>query len=232
MKEKYSTLLIVILILIQAFTNACKTKIYVSDLPKMKDEVRIRLIDSSYFTYDYYFYDGYNSNSLISNYCTGKVFNLDNEIKLLVTDSFNNFSVKPFFYKSYLDTMNQTKRFVVNTAIYYDQFYYESVLILDDVRYTFKGSKIDTVINNINPERIKVEIRLTDTRFNMMPKSSFKMIITEEIIVKEKISNYFNIKIPITENTFNYKYIQSFRIKDNGDHYLILEENRVAKKIK
>ncbi|TDQ09209.1 hypothetical protein [Pedobacter metabolipauper] len=169
----------------------------------------------------------YNSNldSLQYNYLQGSYTKQGDDF-LLSSDTISN--------KNFDAILEEEKgnfegtRIKVATNIYGDFISeYTTILHIGDMKYSFKGVNIDTLLNRVADNKLWVEIFFPNRYLNNTVMSpSYKSFITKKLPIENQTSNFLSIKIPINYELFFYKSNFAAKVKDLGDSIIIVDSGK------
>jgi hypothetical protein len=191
-----------------------------------KEFVNFKLIDNERFKYLHYKLD-----SIITvEYCEGTYTKQGNLYTIYPKDIGNRDF--PCSSKQYqLTGLADKTRIKIKTDIVGDYLnQYQIVVKFDSKNIAFAGVNIDTTINErIRSHHLEVQVFIPDRLKNSYPIRSFTSISTSNNNLDTN-SNFLDVQIPVSYQTFLYKNPGVIKIQDDGNFWLFVKDGKKIKK--
>ena len=188
---------------------------------------RIKFLDNNHFKY--FFYKS-TIDSITHYYCRGHYIKLSNSKYQLFPDSINPNKFDVQYDQNMTDSAGNGTVIKISTDIIdapTDLAKYRITIINDSFNLVVHGTILDTIIsvNKLNAFKIKVSLREDYTKLSPLP--TFNSVTTDYIHLADK-SNSVVIKIPVSLETFYYKYKKLIDLEDNGE-YWVIDDKKIKK---
>lgn len=220
-KIKFATIIIFL-----SFIISCTTRRLDDTIFSPKEFVNFKLVDNKNFKYLHYKLD----SLITTEYCEG-TYTKEGSLYTIYPINIGNKDFPFFLKQDQLTSLAGKTRIKIKTDIIGDYLNQYQILIkLDSKSITFSGVNIDTIINErIQSHHVEVEISIPERLKNSYPIRSFTSISTSNSDLNPN-SNFLDMQIPVSYQTFLYKNIGVTQIQDDGNYWLFIKDGRRIKK--
>lgn len=184
-------------------------------------------INFSGSNFRYIYYNMKNANDFVYQYCEG-TFTKEGNKYTLTPASFDRTRCEATLEEFIDNSLNNKIGLKVESKVYGDfEKKFRMVVHMDSVIVSTYGYRLDTLVTTSAPNQVWVEIFSPSEIGAPVP---FESIKTRPLVVKNKNSRSFFIKVPIVYDSFYYVNLAHMIVEDLGNEYLIETTGKHVKK--